>query len=205
MATAMSFTTQILKDLGASSGLIGGASIFYMAAAVSSARFASTALCARRGARFYIPLVFLLVTIYCILVPRVGNVAVIFLLQALPGMSNGILLSYLTSESMRDVPEEKKSTAMGLFQAVYAVGMSMFPAVVGALAEHINVAAGSPAVSGSGFADVRQMPTTRMPWLGPRTRELPPVPQRRRSLPPRPAPVPRSSHSCIGIGREACI
>lgn len=154
MATAMSFTTQILKDLGASSGLIGGASIFYMAAAVSSARFASTALCARRGARFYIPLVFLLVTIYCILVPRVGNVAVIFLLQALPGMSNGILLSYLTSESMRDVPEEKKSTAMGLFQAVYAVGMSMFPAVVGALAEHINVAAGSPAVSGSGFADV---------------------------------------------------
>ena len=57
-------------------------------------------------------------------------------------MSNGILLSYLTSESMRDVPEEKKSTAMGLFQAVYAVGMSMFPTVVGALAEHVNVAAG---------------------------------------------------------------
>mgnify|MGYP000388152611 FL=1 len=113
-----------------------------MVAAVSSARFASTALCARRGARFYIPLIFLLVAIYCILVPRVGNVTVIFLLQALPGMSNGILLSYLTSESMRNVPEEKKSTAMGLFQAVYAVGMSVFPAVVGALAEHVNVAVG---------------------------------------------------------------
>lgn len=142
MATAMSFTTQILKDLGAPAGVIGGASIFYMVAAVSSARFAGTALCARRGARFYIPLVFLLVAIYCILVPRVGNVAAIFLLQALPGMSNGILLSYLTSESMQGVPEEKKSTAMGLFQAVYAVGMSVFPAVVGALAEHVNVAAG---------------------------------------------------------------
>ena len=151
MATAMSFTTQILKDLGASSGLIGGASIFYMAAAGSSARFASTALCARRGARFYIPLVFLLVAIYCILVPLVGNVAVIFLLQALPGMSNGILLSYLTSESMRDVPEEKKSTAMGLFQAVYAVGMSVFPAVVGALAEHVNVAVGYAFLAAAAF------------------------------------------------------
>lgn len=142
MATAMSFTPQILKDLGAPAGVIGGASIFYMVAAVSSARFAGTALCARRGARFYIPLVFLMVAIYCILVPLVGNVVVIFLLQALPGMSNGILLSYLTSESMRNVPEEKKSTAMGLFQAVYAVGMSVFPAVVGALAEHVNVAVG---------------------------------------------------------------
>lgn len=151
MATAMSFTTQILKDLGAPAGLIGGASIFYMVAAVSSARFAGTALCARRGARFYIPLVFLLVTIYCILVPRVGNVAVIFLLQALPGMSNGILLSYLTSESMRDVPEEKKSTAMGLLQAVYAVGMSVFPAVVGVLAEHVNVAVGYAFLAAAAF------------------------------------------------------
>ena len=142
MATAMSFTTQVLEDLGASAAFIGCASIFYMAAAVVSARFASTELCARRGARFYVPLVFLLTAVYCVLVPLVGNIYVIFLLQAFPGMSTGILLSYLTSESMTEVPTAQRSTAMGFFQAVYAVGMTTFPTVVGALAEHLHMAAG---------------------------------------------------------------
>ena len=142
MATAMSFTTQVLEDLGASAAFIGCASIFYMAAAVVSARFASTELCARRGARFYVPLVFLLTAVYCVLVPLVGNIYVIFLLQAFPGMSTGILLSYLTSESMTEVPTAQRSTAMGFFQAVYAIGMTMFPTVVGALAEHLHMAAG---------------------------------------------------------------
>lgn len=151
MATAMSFTTQILEDLGASSGVIGGASIFYMVVAVTSARFASTELCARRGARFYIPLVFFLTGIYCILVPLAGSPLVIFVLQALPGMSSGILLSYLTSESMRNVPEEKKSTAMGFFQAIYAVGMSSFPAVVGALTECANIALGYAFLAAAAF------------------------------------------------------
>ena len=142
MATAMSFTTQVLEDLGAPAGFIGCASIFYMVAAVLSARFASTELCAKRGARFYVPLVFLLTAVYCVLVPLVGNIYVIFLLQAFPGMSTGILLSYLTSESMTEVPAVQRSTAMGFFQAVYAIGMTTFPAIVGALAEKIDISAG---------------------------------------------------------------
>ena len=66
----------------------------------------------------------------------------IFLLQVFPGMSTGILLSYLTSESMTEVPASQRSTAMGFFQAVYAVGMTTFPTAVGALAEHVQMAAG---------------------------------------------------------------
>ena len=36
---------------------------------------------------------------------------------------------------MSEVPAEKKSTAMGFFQAVYAVGMSVFPVLTGNIAE----------------------------------------------------------------------
>lgn len=142
MATAMSFTTKILEDLGAGAVFIGFASVFYMIAAVASAQFASTEICSRKGPGFYIPLIFFLTGIYCVLVPVLGNIYLIFLFQALPGMSTGILLSYLTSESMVEIPKEKSSTAMGLFQAVYAIGMTTFPAIVGSLAEHINITAG---------------------------------------------------------------
>lgn len=152
MATAMSFTTQILKDLGATGVFIGCASVFYMVAAVASAQFASTKTCNRRGARFYIPLVFFLTGLYCLLVPVAGNIYVIFLLQSFPGMSTGILLSYLTSESMAEIPREKSSTAMGFFQAVYAVGMTVFPAVVGSLKQVSGNQAGFGFLAAAAFA-----------------------------------------------------
>lgn len=151
MSTAMSFTTQRLETLGASSLFIGLASVFYMIAAVLSAQYASTNFCERQGARFYVPAVFALTGIYCVLVPVVSSCTVIFLLQAFPGMSTGILLSYLTSESMKEVPEDKKSTAMGFFQTVYAVGMTAFPAIVGALTQTWNMTAGFGFLAAAAF------------------------------------------------------
>lgn len=142
MATTMSFTTQILKDLGATSLVVGLASIFYMVSAVASAGFASSKVCIKKGPKVWIPIVFSLVCLYCILVPTVKSIVIIFSLQLLPGMSTGILLSYLTSEAMVGVPQHQKSTAMGLFQGVYAIGMAIFPMIVGEIAEIISIKSG---------------------------------------------------------------
>ncbi|MBS5950531.1 MAG: MFS transporter [Clostridium sp.] len=141
MSTTMSFTNQILEDLGATSVFVGLSSIFYMLCAVASSWFASSRLCNKYGPKFWIPTVFFLISIYCIFVPNVQNIYIIFLLQSLPGMSTGVLLSYLTSESMKNVPKEKKSTAMGFFQATYAVGMSIFPMIVGKISGLISIRA----------------------------------------------------------------
>lgn len=139
MSTTMSFTTQILKDLGSSSTFIGLSSIFYMLCAVAFSGFASTKFCTKYGPKFWIPLVFLFISVYCFLVPTVKNITIIFILQLLPGMSTGILLSYLTSESMKNVPKHQKSTAMGFFQAIYAIGMSIFPMLVGKISDYISM------------------------------------------------------------------
>jgi predicted MFS family arabinose efflux permease len=139
MSTTMSFTTQILKDLGATSLIVGLSSILYMACAVLSSGFASTKFCIKQGPRLWIPFVFSLVTAYCILVPTVKSIPAIFLLQIIPGMSTGILFSYLTSESMKEVPQFQKSTAMGFFQAVFALGMSVFPMLVGKIASSVSI------------------------------------------------------------------
>lgn len=142
MSTTMSFTTQILKDLGAASLIVGLSSILYMACAVLSAGFASSKYCIKSGPRIWIPVVFTLISIYCILVPTVGSIPVIFLLQIFPGMSTGILCSYLTSEAMKEVPQYQKSTAMGFFQAVYAIGMSVLPIIVGIISASISMKKG---------------------------------------------------------------
>lgn len=139
LSTTMSFTTQVLKDLGASGAVIGAASIVYMVSSVGFAAFATSSFCKKKGARFFIPLVLIMVALYCILVPLVNNIPVIFILQILPGMSTGILFSFAVSEAMKGVPREKKSTAMGFFQAFYALGMTFLPILTGNVATAFTI------------------------------------------------------------------
>lgn len=135
MSTTMSFTTQIIKDLGAGSLTVGLASIIYMVSAVFWSRFASTKFCLRFKSSIWITLVFCTTAGYCVLVPLMYNVVLICVLQILPGMATGILFSLLTSEAMKGIPEEKKSTAMGCFQAIYALGITVFPVMCGKVAD----------------------------------------------------------------------
>ncbi len=139
MSTTMSFTTQILKDLGANALTVGGASVIYMLSAVGCSKFASTKLCNRLSPGKWISLTFAVNALYCVLIPSCSRIPSILILQLLPGMSTGILFSFLTSEAMKQVPREKKSTAMGLYQAVYALGMTLLPMLSGVLAEKVSM------------------------------------------------------------------
>lgn len=134
LTTAMSFTTQILKELGATDIMVGLSSIIYMLSAVGFSALSGTKFCQKRGPKFWIPLILLLVAAYNIFVPVVNSIGIIFVLQLLPGMATGILFSYTVSEAMKGIPTEKKSTAMGFFQAVFAAGMTLFPIITGKIA-----------------------------------------------------------------------
>lgn len=139
MSTTMSFTTKILEDLGATSVLIGYSSIIYMICSVIFSRLSSNKLCENLGPKICIPSVFFILSFYCILVPIVNNISLIFILQIIPGMATGVLFSYITSEAMKNVPLDKKSTSMGFFQAIYALGMTAFPVLTGNIAEYFSI------------------------------------------------------------------
>lgn len=142
LATTMSFTNRILQECGATDRIIGISSILYMISAVCFAALASSEICCRKGPRFWIPLVLIFVAVYCIVVPAVRYVPVILLFQILPGMATGILFSYVTSEAMKGVSPEQKSTAMGFFQAFYAIGMTAFPMFTGKIADEAGIGYG---------------------------------------------------------------
>lgn len=134
MSTAMSFTAQILKERGASAFLIGFSSIIYMVSAVLTSAFSSSKKAVKIGSGTLIPIVFFTLGLYCILVPITPYIPLLLALQLLPGMATGILFSNLTSEAMKGIPAKIKSTAMGFYQAVYALGMTLFPMFTGSLA-----------------------------------------------------------------------
>ena len=133
MSTTMSFTNQYIKSCGASDMIVGLSSVIYMLSAVVFAGLASRGVCKKRGGRFWIPVIFLIVAAYCALVPRIRFIPLLLIAQIFPGMSQGWLLTLATSEAMTGVPHEKRSTAMGFFNAVYAVGLTVFPMFTGSV------------------------------------------------------------------------
>ena len=141
LTTSMSFTNQVLGDLGASNAIIGISSIIYMTSSVMFSALSSRNFF-KGGPRVLIPAVLGIIAIYCVLVPTVNSVPVIMALQILPGTSSGILFSCATSEAMKDVKPFQKSTAMGFYQAFYAIGMTVFPMITGNLADRYSMSVG---------------------------------------------------------------
>lgn len=141
MSTCMSFTAQAAREIGASDGQIGICLIIYMIAAVLSSYFSTSAFAQRRGTKFWVPVASLGLFIYCIMLANLFSVGQLFGIQIFAGLLTGILFSYCTAEAMRDVPTQKKSTAMGYHQAIYAIGMTFMPVVAGNIVHRAGLAA----------------------------------------------------------------
>ena len=133
MSTAMSFTTQVAKDIGGSNTEIGLISIVYMALSITSSYFAGTALAKKIGNKLLMIVSFACISLYCLLIPQCTGLLPMYFLQALCGFSYGAVFSICMSCSMTNIPKDKRSTAMGFFQAVYGVGMTIGPMIVGSV------------------------------------------------------------------------
>lgn len=141
ISTSMSFTTQVAKSRGASGLQIGLCSILYILTAVLSSYAITTKTFQRIRTSVWIPAILDCLIIYCLLVPNLPSVGWIDAAQILSGLSTGILFSLCTSEAMKNVPPEKHSSAMGFFQAVYALGMTLFPILTGTVSSRFSMSA----------------------------------------------------------------
>ncbi len=142
MATCMSFTVQVAEDLGAEKWQEGMASIIYIIFAVLFSYLSGMKMFARAGHCRIVPAGFLVQALYCILIPNMKTVWAVYPCQVLAAFAMGFLFTSLTSESMEGIPGKYYSTVMGIFQAVYAVGMTVFPMAVGQLRGRYSMRAG---------------------------------------------------------------
>lgn len=140
MATTMSFTNNIIKNIGAPSYCEGIASIIYMIAAVLFAQVTTTKYLHVLKNSTWIAVSFILLGIYCFLIPYMTNIWIIFLLQLIPGMGTGVLFSLLNSSALAHVSPDKISGGTGFFQAVYAIGVIFFPIGAGILKRNSSIA-----------------------------------------------------------------
>ncbi len=140
MSTSMSFTAQAARLIGATEWEIGMCAVVYIIAAVLSSYFAASEFAARIGAKVWVPLSSLALAFYCIFVPQAPTALAFYGVQIFAGISTGVLFSYCTSEAMQEIPQTKRSTAMGYHQALYAIGMTIMPVITGRIVEGYDMA-----------------------------------------------------------------
>lgn len=136
--TVFSFTSTVAKELGATPFQIGMNTVLFTLIQVVAAGFIGRRIFKRLTTCQSVTIGFLLMTICCLLVAFGNNIWYIYASQTLGGISNIMTSSILMSMVIRYVPQENQSTAMGLYQALYGIGMTFGPVMTGQLANRFT-------------------------------------------------------------------
>lgn len=139
LGTVLSFTSDIAKGLGGTNFEIGLCSSIAIVFCILSSAFVGTKSAAKIGDRGLFTFLFLCLVAYCALVPLAGTMTALYFLQVLGGAGTTGIFALAMSNAILEIPPEKKSTAMGFHQAVYGVGMTLGPALMGAVAEGVSM------------------------------------------------------------------
>ena len=130
-ATAMSFVNTYAQQRGASGFLLSLVAIaFYVAGTAASAVYGKGYF-SRMSDRAFMAMGFGTFAVYCLALPLCRNVWMILPAQLLGGMSRTLLYTQQMALCTATIRPEQKTTAVGVFQSIYSLGMTVGPIVMG--------------------------------------------------------------------------
>ncbi len=138
-ATIYGFTPVVAKNLGASEFQIAMLTALSAVPAVVGSALSGSFFAGKLGERRTIIFGLIISAVSCCIIPYSHNLAVLSVSQLLGGFGTGTVFPLLMGLSIQNVPGDKRATAMGIFQAIYGLGMFMGPTVVGALTDGIGI------------------------------------------------------------------
>ena len=139
--TVYSFTTSTAKNLGATGLDLALLAVLFSAAGMMGNYFVGTRAAAKTGEKYLLLLAFLLLGAYCFGIALSRSVIPFFPLHVVAGLANGLLASSLMAHAIRYVDGERRSTAMGFYQSVYCLGITLGPVLMGFLVDHTSTRA----------------------------------------------------------------
>ncbi len=95
------------------------------------ASFFTGAFLDKIGVRFTLSSGFFIIMLSCFSLIFIHNLYLLFIVQLILGIGRCMTLPILMGESIKYVTPEKKSSAMGLFQAIYGIGIFSGPVILG--------------------------------------------------------------------------
>lgn len=133
MSTIMSFSNEAALKIGGSSFDTGLMTLVYIGFCVISSYYSGHKILVRIGAATPLIITLLLLGFYCFYSVITTDIYVMIALQAILGISFGFIFSLSNSEALKGVESYRRSSGLGLFQAIFAGGMTVVPIIAGAL------------------------------------------------------------------------
>lgn len=137
--TIFGFTPVYAADIGADRAQLGMMTLIGLAGQTVAA-YASGVWCAPRwGMRPVLVVGFIIVGTGTVMIPYCETVLMLYLAQLVGGLGRGLISPILMTLAVQSIPPEERGTAMGVYQAVYAIGMFSGPALGGVLGDWIGL------------------------------------------------------------------
>jgi MFS family permease len=137
-STLQGFIPLYATQLGASKAMLGYLSTATMIPATLISLLAAV-IAPRIGERRAIGYGLLMTFATTFVVPWVTTIPTLLLVRALYGLGRGLVYPVTMALSIKSVQQEERASAMGIFQAVYAIGMFAGPAINGLVAQRFGM------------------------------------------------------------------
>jgi predicted MFS family arabinose efflux permease len=138
-AIAYGFCPIFAQQLGASKADLGLLLFWYLLPNLAGTLLSGTFIRRYLADRWILTAGFLLISGAVFSIPLTGRVSTLFLVQAINGTGVGLVFPLLMGLSIQSIPREQQATAMGFFQSLYAIGMSVGPILSGVFAQKIGL------------------------------------------------------------------
>lgn len=138
-ATVNGFTPIYAVRLGASSGVLGVLAMASLVPYAAAPILGDTWLVRRCRPRHVVSLGCLIVAGATLAVPFIDSIPSLMLSQAIGGFGRGLIFPVLMTCTLETVVPRERATAMGIFQATYALGMTLGPWMAGWLVAWLDL------------------------------------------------------------------
>ena len=145
--TMFGFTPLYAAHIHASKGQLGLLTFFTTLPNAVAGYLSGTVLARWMGERATAAAGFVLAAAGTAAIPFTHTVAALLVTQAINGFGQGVAMPMLMGLSVRSVPMSERATAMGVFQAVYSLGMFGGPLLVGLIGNQVGLRGGFLIVS----------------------------------------------------------
>ena len=139
--TIYGFTPVYANQIGASSVQQGTLILVGMACQMVFSYIGGAWCSFRLGNRQTIILGFVITGLGTAMIPYTGAMTLLYCAQAISGVGRGLMQPILMALAVQAIPQEDRGTAMGVFQAIYAIGMFSGPAIGGVLGDWFGLGA----------------------------------------------------------------
>lgn len=141
-ATNFGFTPIIAANLGANGLQLGFLTTLYNLPQILFSILANTIIANKIGQKNTMLLGFILTTSVCFITPLAPNLYILYILQIIAGIGSSMAFSLLMAMVIKGVKGHLMTTTMGLFQAVFGIGMVIGPIVLGSVGDYFGLTMG---------------------------------------------------------------